>query len=706
MENSVNSVVKMLEQGLDIESQLCPLILAVDEGIQLWDSSGRKRFMNPATLQQFGEKVAAAAISYEEMAALCCDEMGQAIPPHLFPVAQALTGATVASDMLVQLQAPVSDCRWLRLSARPLIPQGATAAVGILSSSIDVTHLFEYSQQLHRQANFDVLTGLPNRLFFADRIKLAIAHAQRNNKLLAVCMLDLDGFKPVNDHLGHDAGDLLLKEIAHRLESEMRGEDTVARLGGDEFALILGEVKSPIMVEQFLQRLLDVIARPHLIHDQPVRVGASIGVTLYPTDAVEADQLLRFADQAMYKAKDGGKGRYHFFNSAAELRNKANQVLLQRIDAALTSNQFLLYYQPKVDCRSGVVVGMEALVRWHHPILGLRSPAEFLPLIEHDNIIVRLGEWVINTVLAQLVKWREVGAVIQVSVNVSARQFIHGGLEQRLGELLANYPPEICSQLELELVETAALEDITAVRQVMARYQKRGVKFALDDFGTGYSSLVHLKRLAVDVLKIDQTFIRDMVEDPGDLAIVQGVIGLASAFGLKVVAEGVESIDQTLLLLRLGCDVMQGYAISRPMPVDRVGEWLQDFHPDPRWQLAGGSYPQRGDFELLLMEVFHHHWLEKLRVAVVEGGEPPDCNHDNCRFSQWYSDSGIRRYGAFPLFRQLDEVHRQVHKQALRLLESLAVLPRDEVDFHAVEKANQLLIAQLSEFRKMQSGIF
>ncbi len=687
----------------DPDVRLCTLLLAVDEGIQLWGADGRKLYANPATLNQFGAVADVADGGFEALAAVCLGLDGTPIQPADFPVARVLANGEPCADVLLQLRVPGAANRWLRVSAKPMSFGGEN---GVISSTVDVTQLIEREISLERQAHYDALTRLPNRVLLADRMKQAIAHSKRTGETLAVCLMDLDGFKPVNDTLGHKAGDQLLQEIARRLEETIRADDTAARIGGDEFTLLLGGLKSPQQAEQVLQRVLDAIAMPCAIAGQAVRVTASIGVTLFPGDVADGDQLMRHADQAMYKAKEAGKSRYHMFNPAIESRIRANQGLLRRIEDALDKGQFALHYQPKVDCRTGTVVGMEALVRWQHPVLGLRSPGEFLPLIEHDDIIVRLGEWVINEALRQMAEWRGAGIDLAVSVNVSARQFLRGGFDARLAEMLSAHLPGLERRLELELVETAALEDIAAVRTVMAHYQKLGMRFSLDDFGTGYSSLVHLKRLAVDVLKVDQTFVRDMLDDPGDLAIVQGVIGLASAFGQKVVAEGVESIEQILLLLELGCDIMQGYGIARPMPAERVPGWLAGFQADPRWRLARSQYPMRSDFELLLMEVSHRHWLERTRVAMQQSGELPAPGYDSCRFTQWYAEAGIRRYGGLTEFREIDMIHRKVHKQAEALATFIRAgdLAGAESARMALESANEEMLQQLHSFRVGLAG--
>ncbi len=669
-------------------------------GVQLWDSAGLLLYCNPATESQFGV-VSGAVVDYEVFAAACCDEEGLPLAVAAFPVARVLAGGCASDERLVQLT--TTPVCWLCIRAQWAEDGEGQHGERVLSTSIDITKSMERARALQRLAHYDALTDLPNRLLLADRMAQALAQAQRSGDRLAVCLLDLDGFKPVNDRFGHKVGDRLLQEIAARLHDAIRADDTVARLGGDEFVLLLGGLKSVRQAEDTLQRLLDTIAMPWFCGNTSMQITGSIGVTLFPNDNGDADQLLRHADQAMYKAKESGKGRYYTFNPAAESRIRANQGLLKRIEEALNKEQFILHYQPKVDCRSGQVAGLEALVRWQHPILGLRSPGEFIPLIEHENLIVQLGEWVLQETLRQLAEWHTQGIHLPVSVNIAARQFLSGSFNANLADMLAHHQPGLERRLELELVETAALEDVGAVRRVMESYQKRGVRFALDDFGTGYSSLIHLKRLAVDVLKVDQTFVRDMLDDPGDLAIVQGVIGLATAFGQKVVAEGVESIEQILLLLDLGCDVMQGYGIARPMPADRVATWLENFQPDPRWQLARGSYPMRGDFELLLMEVSHRHWIESFRNALQHARPLPPADYASCRFTQWYNEVGMRRYGNLASFREIDRIHRHLHQQAVTLTLATCMEAHDASDSatagKALEQCNAELLQQLRAFR-------
>lgn len=448
----------------------------------------------------------------------------------------------------------------------------------------DITPIKEHQKQLEHIAHYDALTGLPNRVLLGDRLQQAIAQSQRRNQSLAVVYLDLDGFKVVNDRHGHDTGDELLITIAKRMKEAMREGDTLARLGGDEFVAVLVDLEQPQDCEPVLDRLLHATALPVTVGESELQISSSIGVTLYPQDGADADQLLRHADQAMYLAKQAGKNRYHLFDVAQDAAVKIQRESLENIRAALMRNEFVLYYQPKVNLKTSKVIGVEALIRWQHPERGLLPPADFLSVIEDHPLAVMLGEWVIDTALAQIAEWQQLGIEIPISVNVGARQLQQGDFVQRLAFLLDAYPDVHPSSLELEVLETSALEDVTKVSQIMHACCALGVRFALDDFGTGYSSLTYLKGLPAELLKIDQSFVHDMLTDADDLAIVKAVVGLSEAFHRKVIAEGVETADHGRLLRLIGCDLAQGYGIARPMPAAELPEWVANWHADPVWK--------------------------------------------------------------------------------------------------------------------------
>jgi diguanylate cyclase (GGDEF)-like protein/PAS domain S-box-containing protein len=448
----------------------------------------------------------------------------------------------------------------------------------------DVTVARKHQKQLEKLAHFDALTGLPNRVLLADRLKQGMLQAQRHDKLLAVAYLDLDGFKAINDNHGHEAGDQLLIALASRMKHALRDGDTLARIGGDEFVVVLLDLADVASCIPLLTRLLEAAAQPVPMEQLLLQVSASVGVTFHPQpEVVEADQLLRQADQSMYQAKLAGKNRFHLFDAAQDRSVRGHHESLDHIRQALAGNEFVLYYQPKVNMRTGVVVGAEALIRWQHPEQGLLSPAQFLPVIEEHPLAVDLGEWVIHTALAQMALWHADGLEMPISVNVGARQLQQKNFAERLQTILAAHPGIKPGSLQLELLETSALEDLEHVSQVIEDCRALGVGFALDDFGTGYSSLIYLKRLPVDVLKIDQSFVRDMLDDSDDLSILVGVIGLAHAFHRQVVAEGVETVSHGVKLLQLGCELAQGYGVARPMPAAMLPGWVATWRPDPAW---------------------------------------------------------------------------------------------------------------------------
>ena len=410
----------------------------------------------------------------------------------------------------------------------------------------------------------------------------AMRAADRDGYLLAVCYLDLDRFKPVNDRYGHAAGDRLLAELAGRLRSALRSRehwvDSAARLGGDEFVLLLraGTLEEARLA---VERVLRVVALPYVVDPavDPVQVTASMGATVYPIDRSDADTLLRHADHAMYGAKQAGRNGYLFFDPEHRRRTEERVMAIGRVQEALDQSEFVLYYQPKVDMKTGRVHGLEALLRWDHPQHGLIAPLQFLPLIENTGLSSRVGDWVLSQALEHLSQWRRNGLDISVSVNISARHLQESDFTLRLSELLARHIEPLAAYLELEMLETAAHADIEATSHLLGRCQALGVRFALDDFGTGYSTLTYLKRLPVDVLKIDRSFVHHMLDDTQDRAIVEGVIGLAHTFGCVVVAEGVESPAQARTLLELGCEIGQGTGIAAPMPSDQVATWVREY---------------------------------------------------------------------------------------------------------------------------------
>lgn len=405
------------------------------------------------------------------------------------------------------------------------------------------------------------------------------------NLSLAVVFLDLDGFKAINDTYGHDVGDELLVIIAQRMQTALREGDTLSRFGGDEFIAVLVDLEKVADCEPILDRLLLAASEVVVINEIELQVSASIGVTVYPDDHAETDLLIRHADQAMYTAKQSGKNQYHLFDIKQDTAIKVLRESLDEIQTALEKEQFVLYYQPKIHMRTGQVIGMEALIRWQHPEKGLLFPGDFLPTIEEHILSLAIGEWVIDTALAQIERWQKQGLALSVSVNIAAYQLQQPNFVPRLKNVLTEHSTVAAHHLELEVLESSALTEIGLVSNIMHTIGNLGVSFALDDFGTGYSSLTHLRRLPANLIKIDQTFVRDMLEDKDDLAIVEGVIGLAKAFRREVIAEGVESIEHGQALIQLGCELAQGYGIAKPMPAENIPQWVNAWLSEEHWSL-------------------------------------------------------------------------------------------------------------------------
>ena len=529
--------------------------------------------------------------------------------------------------------------------------------------SSDITALKETQDRLQQMAYFDALTGLPNRRLLSDRLQQAIGQASRSDRLLAICYLDLDGFKPVNDQWGHAAGDQLLIDAARRLTANVRAGDTVSRLGGDEFVLLLGNLAHFDECETALERLRSAINMPFPLSAGEARVSASMGITLFPFDGADPDMLLRHADQAMYQAKQAGRNRYALFDAEHDLVSEKRRESLDSLQRAIAEGQLHLHYQPKVNLRSGKVLGLEALVRWQHPQRGLLDPAEFMPLVDLVGMHQQLGDWILDQALHQAATWSRAGLALSISINVAADQLRGADFAGALGAALARYPEVSPASIELEILEIAALNDLERIAAAVTDCQALGVSFAIDDFGTGYSSLTYLKQLPAETLKIDQSFVHDMLSDPDDLSIVDSIIGLAAAFRRKVIAEGVETVAHGTMLLRLGCEVAQGYAIARPLPATDVANWVRSWKIPPEWRDVA-VWP-REDLPLLMVEVDHLRWIELLRRAVTAApGQPaplPPLDPHDCRFGHWLDSVGRERYEHCRSFAALVDAHAAVH---------------------------------------------
>lgn len=531
----------------------------------------------------------------------------------------------------------------------------------------DITPLKSHERELEHIAHYDALTGLPNRVLLADRLHQAMAHAQRNSQALAVVFLDLDGFKAINDNHGHEMGDHLLLVLAKRMKQALREIDTLSRLGGDEFVAVLLNLANIDACNPMLQRLLEAASEPVKVDNTLLQVSASLGVTFYPQSGdVDGDQLLRQADQAMYQAKLAGKNRYHLFDPAMDHSVRYYHESIDRIRQALANNEFVLHYQPKVNMRTGEVVGVEALIRWQHPEMNLMLPNAFLPVIEDHPLAVEIGEWVLNTALKQIHDWQTVGLTIPVSVNISPRHLQEEQFVDRLRVLLAAHPAVNPNSLELELLESNAFENIRQISDIMEACRDIGVLFTLDDFGTGYCSLTYLKQLPVSMLKVDQSFVRDMLDDPDDLAILDGVLGLALAFGCKVIAEGVETFEHGKMLLQLGCELAQGYGIARPMPGAQILQWSANWRTHQSW--SGLTAMRRSDLPLLFASAWHRAWFSKLE-QYLDGKlkQPPQLHSHQCQLGQWLNTAGTEHYADVAQFQTIYQLHHNMHTRAIEI---------------------------------------
>ncbi len=561
-----------------------------------------------------------------------------------------------------------------------------------ISMRTDITKSKQLEEELKQMAHFDPLTRLPNRTLYIDRFKQALAHTDRTNSLLAICFLDLDNFKPINDNFGHEVGDKLLIEVANRINDTVRREDTVSRQGGDEFTLLLRDVESFDLCEQTLIRIRQALSKPYLIDNHRHKITASIGATIYPTDDADLDTLLRHADQAMYQAKLMGKDQQHLFNTLDDQKIIHQQAQLQEIKQALLEKQFKLYYQPKVNMRTGKVYGAEALIRWIHPERGIIPPLDFLPIIEGTDIEIQVGGWVINEAMTQLAHWKEQGLDFSVSINVSSHHLQSSVFFDQLNDALDSHPNIDSQDFQLEILESSVLGDLDIINGIIQSCQNvLGVTVALDDFGTGYSSLTHLRNLSASTIKIDQSFVRDMLEDADDLALIEGIISLSKTFNRNVIAEGVETAEHGVLLMRIGCDYAQGYGIAKPMPANEMIDWIGNYVPDESWSIWSGSEWEMSNLPLVIAQQDHIKWIQSIFTALegnkLEISHDELTDHHQCRLGQWYDNHGQKHYGHLTAFRELEAIHEEVHKTGLHIIQLYQDGKKDE----AVQQSKELL---------------
>jgi diguanylate cyclase (GGDEF)-like protein/PAS domain S-box-containing protein len=466
--------------------------------------------------------------------------------------------------------------KWLSIS---LVRDNEGRVLNHIGCFIDISELKATQERIHHLAHHDTLTNLSNRFSLHEKLDQAIAFCKRNNMQLALMLIDLDRFKTINDTLGHQAGDELLVQVARRLSGSVRESDIVARLGGDEFVVALPGIGSPADAAHLADKIIQEISTPYMINGQDLRTSPSIGICVSPGDGTEIGDLLRNADVAMYHAKAKGRGNYQFFTEDMNIATTTRMNLESDLRTAITHNEFLLYYQPQLDLRSGTIVGVEALIRWQHPTRGLVSPADFIPIAEECGMITAIGDWVLEEACRQLRDWQERGIThLRVSINLSTAQFLDQTLPARIHELL-NKNGLSAHLIDLEVTESMSMASPDESISVMQTLSSSGLTLSIDDFGTGYSSLAYLKLLPIHTLKIDRSFVKDIETDPNDADICDVTVLLAHKLDLEVVAEGVETEAQLKFLLSIGCEKIQGYLISKPLPAEEAEAFIRNNPP-------------------------------------------------------------------------------------------------------------------------------
>ena len=551
----------------------------------------------------------------------------------------------------------------------------------LYASSRDITEELRFEQQLDFSSKHDVLTQLPNRFLFNELVQNIMYRSRRNNTQIAILLIDLDSFKDINDTYGRETGDKVLLEITGRILSVIRDEDILARIGGDEFVLCVSELKSNDEIILLLHRLLDTINLPmrHEVNNLSVELSlsASIGITFYPQIMdIGSESLIRQADQAMFRAKNGGKNQYSFFDID---ENKSLQNHLENINEisnALVNDEFELYYQPKVNMSENKVIGFEALIRWNHPSKGLLYPDSFLPYLHNEeNLMKSITSWVLESVYKQIEKWNNEKRIYTVGVNISAYDFKDETFIDKLKMLDSKYENVQPEQIELELLETNALEDINIVNKMIKTCQEIGYKVALDDFGTGFSSLSYLKNLNVDTLKIDKSFVLDMLHDASSFTILEAAIGLANAFKSEIVAEGVEKVEHGVMLLQLGCHIAQGYVIAKPMPLREIDNWIAGFKGFEEWSKV--KLLERQKHDIMLASVEHNQWIMMLKNYIddPDNNSIPELNPQKCRFGMWLNSQSDQQIKNLPEFKQIVEEHNKLHE----LVKSILIEMDDDI---------------------------
>jgi diguanylate cyclase (GGDEF)-like protein/PAS domain S-box-containing protein len=565
---------KVMEEALFVEKERAQVTLScIGEAVVCTDMSGNVTFLN---------------VVAEKMTGWPLQEAAGRPMVDVFRTLASNNGKTIETTpevAILQIRAVhlPSSCTLIRRDGCEIPIEESIAPIhsregkptGAVIVFRDVSASQQMAQQIAHSAQHDFLTGLPNRMLLNERISQAIIIAQRYSRQVSVLFLDLDGFKHINDSLGHPMGDKLLQSIAKRLVDCVRGSDTVSRQGGDEFVVLLAEVQQPEAAVAMASRILRAVAQAHSVDCHVLHVTASIGVSVYPDDGLDAEALIKNADTAMYQAKENGRQGFQFFKPVMNARAVERQSLEQSLRRALERQEFELHYQPKINLKTGVIVGVEALLRWSHPIRGALSPAQFIPIAEDCGVILPIGNWVLRQACQQAQAWKDAGIRnLTMAVNVSAMEFGDERFLEGLLGILAETQLDPKS-LELELTESVLMKRVESTAAILQTLRKNGVQVAIDDFGTGYSSLSYLRKFPIDALKIDQSFVRQISTGGDDAVIVTAVISMARSLKLRVVAEGVETQAELQFLRAHRCDEAQGYYFSKPVPAEDLVRLLE-----------------------------------------------------------------------------------------------------------------------------------
>jgi diguanylate cyclase (GGDEF)-like protein/PAS domain S-box-containing protein len=570
--NLVGAVVTFIDisERKKVEEQLLKLSSAIEQtadAISITDARGVIEYVNPAFENITG--YSSGQIIGKKPDILKSGEHGDEFYRRVW---KELTAGRVFNDVFVNKRNDGS-MYYEEKTITPIL-NSENEITHFISTSRDITGRVETEKQLHHIAHHDVLTDLPNRVLFLDRLKQALARARWHGRTVAVLFLDVDRFKNINDTLGHESGDMLLRQFSRRLTSCLRERDTIARFGGDEFVILLDDIARMSDVEVLAQKILDKLVSPIVVNDNKLHVTASIGISLFPEDGEDSSTLLRHADLAMYRAKDDGRNSYEFYSSEMTAHAFERLNLENSLRQALEQQQYVIFYQPQINVLTGSVVGVEALLRWRHPELGLVTPDSFIPVLEETGLIVPVGGWVLHTACEQLARWRQQGFTsLKLSVNLSNRQFCSADLGTVIKSVLAKnkIPHEL---LELEITESMMMSNEPLASALFEELVALGVQLSIDDFGTGYSSLSYLTKLSIDTLKIDRSFIVDVLSNEDDAAIAEAIVRLGQSLRLNLVAEGVETEQQLRFLESIDCHVMQGYLFCRPVPAEDIPDFI------------------------------------------------------------------------------------------------------------------------------------